>query len=108
MKKIIFGMFLTLTSIVSAISFTVYPTRFEIDSKAVGIYEAEVVNNTQEPLRVTMYVEEDPNFGKDYNINENIGNQKGTELGYGKGDFVPDLTVNYTIIPLRTDQPFRM
>ena len=25
-------------------------------------------------------------------------NQKGTELGYGKGDFVPDLTVNYEII----------
>ena len=25
-------------------------------------------------------------------------NQKGTELGYGKGDFVPDLTVNYDII----------
>ena len=23
-------------------------------------------------------------------------NQKGTELGYGKGDFVPDLTVNYS------------
>lgn len=72
MKKIIFGMFLTLTSIVSAISFTVYPTRFEIDSKAVGIYEAEVINNTQEPLRVTMYTEEDANFGKEYNINENI------------------------------------
>ena len=25
-------------------------------------------------------------------------NEKGTELGYGKGDFVPDLTVNYEII----------
>lgn len=25
-------------------------------------------------------------------------NKKGTELGYGKGDFVPDLTVNYDII----------
>lgn len=25
-------------------------------------------------------------------------NQKGTKLGYGKGDFVPDLTVNYEII----------
>ncbi|MDO4913744.1 MAG: iron transporter [Bifidobacteriaceae bacterium] len=25
-------------------------------------------------------------------------NEKGTELGYGKGDFVPDLTVNYSII----------
>ena len=24
--------------------------------------------------------------------------RKGTELGYGKGDFVPDLTVNYEII----------
>ncbi len=29
-------------------------------------------------------------------------NQKGTELGYGKGDFVPDLTVNYTIIDKST------
>ena len=28
-------------------------------------------------------------------------NQKGTELG-GKGDFVPDLTVNYTIIDKST------
>lgn len=25
-------------------------------------------------------------------------NEKGTDLGYGKGDFVPDLTVNYEII----------
>ena len=25
-------------------------------------------------------------------------NEKGTKLGYGKGDFVPDLTVNYEII----------
>lgn len=29
-------------------------------------------------------------------------NEKGTELGYGKGDFVPDLTVNYTIIDKST------
>ena len=29
-------------------------------------------------------------------------NQKGTELGYGKGDFVPELTVNYTIIDKST------
>ena len=29
-------------------------------------------------------------------------NKKGTELGYGKGDFVPDLTVNYTIIDKST------
>lgn len=72
MKKIIVGIFIILTTITNAISFTVYPTRFEIDSKSVGIYEAEVVNNTEEPLRVTMYTEEDDNFGKEYNINENI------------------------------------
>ena len=29
-------------------------------------------------------------------------NEKGTKLGYGKGDFVPDLTVNYTIIDKST------
>ncbi|KFI95263.1 amino acid ABC transporter substrate-binding protein [Bifidobacterium stellenboschense] len=29
-------------------------------------------------------------------------NKKGTELGYGKGDFIPDLTVNYTIIDKST------
>lgn len=72
MKKIIVGTFIILTTITNAISFTVYPTRFEIDSKSVGIYEAEVVNNTEEPLRVTMYTEEDDNFGKEHNINENI------------------------------------
>lgn len=72
MKKIIVGIFIILTTITNAISFTVYPTRFEIDSKSVGIYEAEVVNNTEEPLRVTMYTEEDDNFGKEHNINENI------------------------------------
>ena len=30
------------------------------------------------------------------------GNEKATELGYGKGDFIPDLTVNYTIIDKST------
>ncbi|MCH9275902.1 iron transporter [Bifidobacterium amazonense] len=29
-------------------------------------------------------------------------NEEGTKLGYGKGDFVPDLTVNYTIIDKST------
>ena len=28
--------------------------------------------------------------------------QEGTDYGYGKGDFVPDLTVNYTIIDKST------
>lgn len=31
-------------------------------------------------------------------------NQKGTKLGYGKGDFVPDLTVNYDIIDKSTNE----
>lgn len=72
MKKIIFGIYILLVTVSSAVSFTVYPTRFELNSKEMGIYEAEVVNNTQEPLRVTMYTEEDSNFGKEYNINECI------------------------------------
>ena len=32
-------------------------------------------------------------------------NEKGTELGYGKGDFVPDLTVNYEIINNANNEP---
>lgn len=31
-------------------------------------------------------------------------NKKGTKLGYGKGDFIPDLTVNYSIIDKSTDK----
>ena len=31
-------------------------------------------------------------------------NQEGTKLGYGKGDFVPDLTVNYDIIDKSTNE----
>lgn len=31
-------------------------------------------------------------------------NEKGTSLGYGKGDFIPDLTVNYSIIDKSTDK----
>ena len=37
----------------------------------------------------------DASFHLDADIH---ANEKGTELGYGKGDFVPDLTVNYEII----------
>ena len=31
-------------------------------------------------------------------------NKKGTTLGYGKGDFIPDLTVNYSIIDKSTNK----
>lgn len=31
-------------------------------------------------------------------------NKKGTKLGYGKGDFIPDLTVNYSIIDKSTNK----
>ena len=31
-------------------------------------------------------------------------NEKGTELGYGKGDFIPDLTVNYDIVDTASNQ----
>ena len=31
-------------------------------------------------------------------------NEEGTKLGYGKGDFVPDLTVNYDIIDKSTNE----
>lgn len=37
--------------------------------------------------------------GASFHLEADIhANEKGTELGYGKGDFVPDLTVNYEII----------
>lgn len=33
MKKIIFGIYILLVTVSSAVSFTVYPTRFELNSK---------------------------------------------------------------------------
>ena len=43
----------------------------------------------------------DASFHLDADIH---ANEEGTKLGYGKGDFVPDLTVNYDIIDKSTNE----
>lgn len=72
MKKIIAVLFMLMAGISYSLSFTVYPTKFDVDSKKGGIYEVEVMNNTLEPLRIEIFPEADEEFGKEYNINKNI------------------------------------
>lgn len=72
MKKIIGILFILITGISYSLSFTVYPTKFDVDYKKVGVYEIEIINNTLEPLRIEIFPEADKEFGEDYNVNKNI------------------------------------
>ncbi|MEF2601404.1 MAG: molecular chaperone, partial [Fusobacterium mortiferum] len=72
MKKIIGILFILITGISYSLSFTVYPTKFDVDYKKVGVYEVEIINNTLEPLRIEIFPEADKEFGEDYNVNKNI------------------------------------
>lgn len=71
MKKIGI-LFMLMVKLSYSLNFSVYPTRFDVDSKKVGIYEMEVINNTLEPLRIEIFSEEDKEFGEEYNLNEGI------------------------------------
>lgn len=73
MKKLLISfLFLILGVLSYSLNFTVYPTRFEVDSKKVTTEEMTIVNNTNGPLRVEIFPEGDVNFGEEYNLNENI------------------------------------
>lgn len=61
-----------LSTITFALNFTVYPVRFDVDSAKVSTREVILVNNTLEPLRIEAYPRSDEEFGKDYNLNNNI------------------------------------
>lgn len=53
-------------------NFSVAPTRFELRVDKVETNEVYITNNTNRPLRIETYIESDQDFGKDYNLNENI------------------------------------
>lgn len=73
MKKIIvLGLFIILGTVATALNFSIYPTKFEVDLTKSNTYEMYIVNNTDLPLRVGITPESDPNFGADYNLNSII------------------------------------
>lgn len=73
MKKImILSLFILITTISTALNFSIYPTKFEVDLSKSSIQEVYIVNNTDLPLRVGIAPESDKNFGEKYNLNSNI------------------------------------
>lgn len=73
MRKIVVGIFLYIFSIISyGLNFTVYPIKFDVDSKKISTHEIILVNNTLKPLRIKAYPEADVEFGKEYNLNDKI------------------------------------
>lgn len=73
MKKLATSLLFFILGVMSySLNFTVYPTRFEVDSKRVTTEEMTIVNNTNGPLRVEIYPEGDIEFGEEYNLNSNI------------------------------------
>lgn len=73
MKKIlILSLFIVISVVSSALNFSIYPTKFEVDLSKNSIQEMYIVNNTDLPLRVGIAPESDKNFGEEYNLNSNI------------------------------------
>lgn len=71
-KKICVFLFFIFCTLTFALNFSVFPTDFKVDATRTTTQEASVINNTTEPLRVEIYAESDPEYGKDYNLNPNI------------------------------------
>lgn len=73
MKKYIATIiYLGIAAISYALSFSVYPTGFNIDSTRVTTEEIMIVNNTLEPLRVEIFPEADKDFSEEHSLNSNI------------------------------------
>lgn len=73
MKKfLILSLFVVVSIVASALNFSIYPTKFEVDLSKSSIQEMYIVNNTDLPLRVGIAPESDKNFGEKYNLNSNI------------------------------------
>ena len=73
MKKIYIFLVMLLVSLVTyGANFSVAPTRFELKVDKVATNEVYITNNTKRPLRIETYIESDEDFGKDYNLNDNI------------------------------------
>lgn len=71
-KYIIMFQMLIITALSYALNFTVYPTRFLVPIDSITTQELKIINNTEGPLRVEMFVESDKEFGEEFNLNSNI------------------------------------
>ena len=72
MKKAIVVIIFFITNIVTlCLNFSVSPTKFEVDLSKDGTYEAYLLNNTPNPLRIEVYTEV-PKRYEENNLNKNI------------------------------------
>ena len=72
MKKVIVVIIFFITNIVTlCLNFSVSPTKFEVDLSKDGTYEAYLLNNTPNPLRIEVYTEV-PKGYEENNLNKNI------------------------------------
>ena len=72
MKKAIVVIIFFITNIVTlCLNFSVSPTKFEVDLSKDGTYEAYLLNNTPNPLRIEVYTEV-PKGYEENNLNKNI------------------------------------
>lgn len=70
-KLILLGTFL-LSTLVSALNFSVYPTKFETTGNTTTTKELTITNNTLQPLRIEIFPSADEEYGKEYNLDSNI------------------------------------
>lgn len=72
MKKLIFFIyFLILYENILGLSFSIAPTKFQVDLQKTSNHEVYLINNTASPLRIKIYTEAPKSYEK-YNLNENI------------------------------------
>lgn len=72
MKKFLLILFLTINCIGYSLNFKLYPTSFNLDINKTSINEVTIINETLNPLRVTIFPEKDVEFGEEFNLNNNI------------------------------------
>lgn len=53
-------------------NFSVAPTRFELKIDKISTNEVFVTNNTKKPLRIETHIENDKDFGEEFNLSSNI------------------------------------
>lgn len=72
MRKIgVFIIFFIVSVVTYCVNFSVSPTKFEVDLSKDGTYEAYLLNNTPNPLRIEVYTEV-PKGYEENNLNKNI------------------------------------
>lgn len=72
MKRLLLLMFIVFSYNIFAISYSIFPTRIEVDVNQMSTQELQIINNSAEPLRLGVDLEADPHFGEKYNLNDNI------------------------------------